>query len=301
MMGLLTTACLNEENYLRTSAAQNNRHFAELIYFDQMSTDKSRKVIRSVASARIENNSSGTFNEKERVEYLAKLFEESECEFYFNLDADEFIWQMGSASLAETMKGVTDEATIYCKWLNIHPDGTKCWSAGYKAFGYKGRNPGFEGAKFHSDRVKIVEKKVYLDDFYVFHMQYMSLKNFYSKVQWYVLKEFRNRTSLVKVFRTYMHMEAPIRFYQNCVALPANLDFLTVDGLLDAWAERARSSKKNNCLSSNQRGMLGYLEDRHSGEDGEFTTFLLRYLWASNKYQNNIIIRGIDKMLSFLF
>lgn len=185
-----------------------------IIILDQQSTDNSREIALSYDKVRLHYNDSTAYNELQRQELLLSIAREyGPDNLLFALDADEFL----SSDFTNTqdwrliLNGTRGD-TFGIKWLNLMPRLTQGWLGGsFSKLILWDDGSLHTGSRIHSQRLPTQNARLVknIEDFYLFHLQYVKWERMRSKQRYYQGLEviLYPDKHPIDIYRKYHHMD----------------------------------------------------------------------------------------------
>lgn len=319
---LVMTPCRNEAWVLKAFLEATSLWADHIIIADQMSTDGSREIVKDFPKAILIDNPSESFNEDGRQALLiAKAREVAagrDC-LLWGLDADEIL----SANFKETddWKKILNSKpgdVFWFKWAELNPDRKTYQLSKTTYYPWLFHDDGKEPHKnyvrnMHSMRIPypIEEKSMYyVNDFRVLHLNSLnasrveSKKRFYSFVDWEM-----NHRNPIKLSRAYYGkdkssndtLSLPQEFLytkkEHGFELFENIDFSSTCKWMDEYVLQHLSLH-----SPSETRVLDIWDTSFSSIHGKdprtlSNRILHTYLNITNKHRNNLIVRGLDKVI----
>ena len=188
----------------------------DIIVADQMSSDKTRDILKQYSKVRIIDNSNKEFNENERQKFLINEARKIPGKkLLVALDADEFLTGNSFGSEEWDKMICAEPGTLFTMdWPCISPDFKRYWmtdGGSSNVFAFMDDGTPHKGSEMHSIRVPVPDNAVniHFSQIKVMHFQYTDWERMKSKNLWYQYYERINNPSksVFEIYRTYHHMD----------------------------------------------------------------------------------------------
>lgn len=293
-----------------------------IIIADQGSTDGSREIALLYPKVILIENKDPNFNEAERQQLLISRAREIEGDkILFGLDADEIF----SANFKETndwQKILNSKPgdVFWFKWAEICPDLETYWESDKTYFPWMFHDDGIEPhgnytRNMHSMRIPypIEEKQMYyVKDFRVLHLAYINQSRVAAKLRFYKFVDLTlNGRNIVTLSRSYnkikkekiYHLDTKYVYSldENGFTLFDQVNMTSNRFWFDDYVYERIKNENDKRIHKLDIWEKEFVDTFELIDQRSFLIKLLHtYLRATNKYQDHILIRIIDKILKRL-
>lgn len=294
----------------------------KIILSDQGSTDRTIEIAKKYDKVIIlHNNELLDFNEqKMRAPLFAEARKYPGKKILISLDADELFTPNFNSLEWQTIINAEVGTRFLGTWYNISPDFSKVYinpAIEEHEFAFVDDGTEYNVGLIHVPRQPTNESapRIKLNDIHILHFQFTNWERMLRKHIWYQMYEHINypKKSIVQIYRTY-HYGDRYNIMPNCKSITFDkewinayyklgIDITSVNYLPTyIWDNKIKeyidtySLKYFKLIDIGDKNLFSSLNLKEL-KSNIFTKTIMNYLKRTQSIKNNIMIRGIDKIL----